>query len=185
MVKKSSFIPGMILVFIGAVLMLRRLDIAFTTWEYTYPIILLAIGILFILNGFLRQDSGSAFWGTLLLLFGIFYSLRNFLILSFQSWYWEEFWPILLIIPGVAFIVMFIVRPQDWGVLIPGFLLLFVGAAFLSDDLDPFWVKWYKVIRFWPVIMIVLGLFWMIYQVLPTARAKKPQEFDQEKFSGV
>lgn len=165
--------------------MLKRLNIAFSTWEYTWPVLLLVIGFLFNLTGFLRQDGASAFWGTLLLLFGLFFTLRNFSILPFDFWYWEELWPIWLIIPGVAFIVMFIVKPQDWGVLIPGFLLLFIGAAYLSDDLDPFWVKWYKFIRFWPVILIFLGLFLVISQAWQPTRDQKPQEFDSDKFSGV
>ena len=154
--ERSSVVPGIVLVVIGAVLLLQQFDVVYITWERAYPILLLLLGVSNLTLATKRKDSGNIFWGMVLVLFGIFFFLRNYEILPIY-YYWDEFWPLFMIIPGLAFIMMFVFHPQEWGVLIPGGILLFLGSTFLSETLGFPWFSWYQIGRLWPVVLIVIG----------------------------
>ncbi|MDZ7261295.1 MAG: DUF5668 domain-containing protein [candidate division KSB1 bacterium] len=154
--NKKSIIPGVLLIVVGLLLLLSRLDLLQFNWGHLYPLLLMALGLLCFLTIRRRKDAGAVFPGTIFFLLGLFFFLRNYDLIYYL--YPDEIWPIFLIIFGLAFIALYLFKPQDWGVLIPGSLLLFFGIVFFLRELDLiYWRTQEYIERFWPLILIVIG----------------------------
>ncbi len=156
--REKSFIPGIVLIAIGVFFLLHRLDIFYFRWSHLYPLILLGAGVLFFISIFTKNEKGSAFPATVLLVLGLFFLVRNYNYFSIDYYFYgfEEFWPIFLIAFGLGFIVLYFFKSDDWGVLIPGSILLFFGIVFTLRSLGVFY--WRHFSDFWPVILIAIGL---------------------------
>lgn len=156
--QKRSIWPGIALITIGGLILVHKLGIYHFYWRDLYPLIFIILGIWFFVNLFLRKQRGLAFPGTLFLLLGIFFFLRNNYFP--YRFYFEEYWPIFLIIVGLAFVVQFCFQAQDWGLLIPGGILLFIGFGFLARTMRwvvPFGVRYYLE-QYWPLVLILIGI---------------------------
>ena len=157
--KNRTVLPGIFLIFSGAVLLLHKLMPGFFGWREIYPLIFLAIGIWLIIEAILpgKPDRGAVFPGTIFLLLGVFFALRNYDLIPY--YYLAEIWPIFLIILGFAFLSLFLVNPRDQGNLIPAGLFLFFGILLLLDKLEIIdWNVWDTLADYWPVILILIGV---------------------------
>lgn len=153
---KHSIWPGLILIVIGALLLANRLVPYSIGWYEIYPLILMALGALIFISVIGKKDKGPVFFGTFLFLLGLFFFLRNFDIIPY--YYLREVWPIILIILGLSFVSIFITKPSDWGVLIPGGIFLFPGIAFLLRKLHIIYLDIGDLIAdYWPMILIIIG----------------------------
>jgi len=154
---RRSIAPGIILILMGGLLLLDKLGYYRLRWSTIYPLILLLLGVMFFSWVWRRGDKGAVFPGTILFLLGLFFFFRNSGLLPL--YYLWEFWPVFLIIVGLAFVVLFIFKPHDWGVLVPGGILLFFGTVFLLNNI--YYLPWRTrelVGTFWPVILIIIGI---------------------------
>ncbi|MFQ5676439.1 MAG: LiaI-LiaF-like domain-containing protein [bacterium] len=135
-----------------------ELDVIYFRWRHLFPILLLTGSALFFASMASKKEKGAVFPATALLVLGLFFLLRNFDIFSFDYYFYDahDFWPIFLVAFGLAFIALFFVRSEDWGVLIPGGVLLFLGTVFFLRSAGIFF--WRDFADFWPVILIVIGL---------------------------
>ena len=149
-----SLMPGIILIILGSLLLVHKLEIFYFDWSKTYPILFLCIGILFFISFKSNKNNNVIFWGTIFLLTGLLFLLRNYELIEY--YYMDEIWPIFLIILGIAFFMLFVVNPRDWGVLIPSSILLFFGIINLLRKLH-YWETLDAVKNYWPVIIIVIG----------------------------
>ncbi|NOZ62967.1 MAG: hypothetical protein GXO74_15025 [Calditrichaeota bacterium] len=157
--KKSALFPGVFLILLGIILLLYKLMPNFFGWRELYPLILLVLGIWLVIEAMLpdKKDRGAIFPGTILLLLGLFFSLRNYDLIPF--YYVREVWPIFLIILGFAFLALFLVNPRDQGSLIPASLFLFFGVILLLRKLSIIdWEIGNFFADYWPVILIFVGL---------------------------
>jgi hypothetical protein len=156
--KRSSILPGMILISIGAILLINKILPDFLDWRHIYPLILLALGVSMILSvGFRsKTDKGAVFPGTILFFIGLFFFLRNFGLVEY--YFVREIWPIFIIIIGLGFLALFIAKPSDTGVLIPAGILLFIGVISLLNKLYIIDIALWEIVSdYWPVILIVVG----------------------------
>ena len=156
--KRSSILPGMILISIGVILLIHKILPDFLNWRHIYPLILLALGVSMILSVSFRSntDKGAVFPGTILFFIGLFFFLRNFGLVEY--YYVREIWPIFIIIVGLGLLALFIVKPSVTGVLIPAGILLFIGViSFLNKLYIIDIALWEIVSDYWPVILIVVG----------------------------
>jgi hypothetical protein len=153
--RRSSLVPGLILIALGLILLANRLDWAHPRWYHIYPLILVAFGIgsAYSIRG--RGHSDGVFQTVFFLSLGIFFVLRNYDILP-RYLYIDEFWPIFLIAPGLAMIAVFLFVPDEWRMLIPGGALAAFGGLLMADELG--YVQIYRLADYWPVILIAVGL---------------------------
>ncbi len=171
MAKASkSLFPGIILISIGAIFLLNQLDVFYFRWWHLYPLVLLALGALFFFSVFTKNQKSAAFPGTVLLSLGLFFFLRNYGYFALDDYFWyaEELWPVVLIAMGLGFIALYLVKPQDWALLVPGGVLVFVGALFVLRNLRI--VRWADFRDFWPIILIAVG----VSIVIKSLRKKPP-----------
>ena len=153
--SKTSLLPGFFLIGLGLLLLIHKLDLFYFGWPRTYPLIFILVGLTLFISATLKRNGSAVFWGTIFSLFGLFFFLRNFHFIEY--YYIHEIWPIFFMILGIAFFILFIVKPQDWGVLIPGSIFLFLGVIFLARNFH-YWRALELIQRYWPLLLIVIGV---------------------------
>jgi hypothetical protein len=151
----ASLIVGIVLILIGVGILLDKWDILDFTWEEFYPLVLLALSLLSLLK-VTQGRKDASFWMVFLGTLGLFYFLRNYDIII-SLWYIDS-WPVLLLALGLSFVVMYFFKPYDWGNLIPGAILTFLGVAFLLKEMDVRWLSFDLVADFWPLILVLIGM---------------------------
>ncbi|MBC7886331.1 MAG: cell wall-active antibiotics response protein [Ferruginibacter sp.] len=103
--ESGRVVGGLILVAVGAALLLRNLDFFMPAWLFTWPMILILVGIY---TGFRHSFRNNSWF--IMIAVGSFFLVSRFIpSLSLQP----LFWPIVIIGLGVAFIL----RPprNNWG----------------------------------------------------------------------
>jgi DUF4097 and DUF4098 domain-containing protein YvlB len=58
--------------------------------------------------------------------------------------------------------------------LFPGLLLIFIGALFLVNNLAPGWIAMSRLVRYWPVVLILLGIAKLLDRVLAQRTQQAP-----------
>ncbi|MFP4548237.1 MAG: hypothetical protein ACLFQM_08885 [Fidelibacterota bacterium] len=73
---------------------------------------------------------------------------------------WDQVWPFALIIPGVVFFIAYFKDRSNYGVLMPGSVLLTIGIYFV------FLIEygWGYMEDYWPVFILGPGIgFWLMF----------------------
>lgn len=155
--KRPSLFPGVFLIVLGLWIFSSRIDFLYDTFQYIYPVLLLILAGFLLYETSRKKSSTKLFWGSFLLICGLFFLLRNFEVINY--YYPDEYWPVYILAAGVSFIILFISQPSNWGVLIPGFLLLLIGMNEAMRTFDCIsWRYRSNLYDFWPVIFIIIGI---------------------------
>lgn len=152
---------GAALVLFGAALLLHKLHfINVSFWNIFWGFLVL-LGLSGVVQGFSKNRRGQVFWSSVGFLYGIFFLLRS--IDRFDIGY-DMFFPASFLIFGIAFFMMFLNNFHDWHLLIPSVFLCGIGTAFLLSELGYFyyWDVYDAVHRYWPVVIIAIGLALML-----------------------
>nr|WP_077621332.1 DUF5668 domain-containing protein [Sediminibacillus massiliensis] len=153
--KKQNLFSGFLLIGIGAYFLLRQLKIPFFTDFYSWPTLLMIIGIVFLLYSYFSKDYKNLFPGTILIGLGLhFFGLRHYR-------FWIDHWGAYPLIIGLAFLVKF--QKTKKG-LLPGLLLISIALMSIFSIGKPGWYVWVnEAVRlmenFWPLILILVGGF--------------------------
>ena len=142
---------GWILVVLGLFFILQYL----LDWEFYWAVVLIIVGGVLFLYAIVKRSEGSIFPGTFLFLLGLIFLLYEIGVIDPLT----ETWPLILIVIGVSFVMIFLLRPKDWGVLIPGGILVVLGLIFLLRNYR--YISWGTVgdiLQWWPLILVVLGI---------------------------
>jgi hypothetical protein len=152
----GSYVTGILLILIGLLLLIDRLDLFRFTWRTMYPVLVLSTGLLFLVLSGGTRNRGAIFSGSVLTVLGVFFVLRNYRLLTEVRYL--EGWAVFLVSLGIGFLVLYVLEPKDWGLLVPGGILLFIGGTALLEQLGVIdWRTWEQIIDFWPVILILIG----------------------------
>jgi len=95
--ENGRVIGGLILVAVGAALLLRRMDFPIPDWLFTWPMILILVGVY---TGF-KHNFQNASWIILMAIGGFFLFDRIFMNVSLEPY----FWPLFIIFIGMVFIL--------------------------------------------------------------------------------
>ncbi len=83
-----------------------------------------------------------------------------FLIANFSNVHLDSLWPVFVLGPGIAFIVMFFRERNNYGLLMPGSILTVIGLLFFACTLN----GWNEMEHLWPLFIMAPGLgFVMMY----------------------
>lgn len=159
--KRSNLTWGIILILLGAAFLVNQFFPNLFFSGIGWPWILLLIGGIFTVGGFIGRNGGMLIPGFVLLtLGGIFtYQVRT------NDWEsWAYIWALL---PAAAGLGMWVgglfdselrkARPVATIMVLGGLIVAAVMAGFFGLDAD--------VLRFWPVLLILLGL-WVLFKAL-------------------
>ena len=144
-VKQRPLLPGIILIWVGALFLVANFaDISLSD---VWPEVIIALSAVFFVVGFRdRTKFGLLMPATILLIVGgIFVACER------EGWYLMQFlWPLFILAPGLGFFMLFLFGNKDRSLLIPGGILTGLGFIFLLQQ------QGYA--RLWPLILIVVGL---------------------------
>ena len=163
----QSIIPGALLILIGTVLLCYEFNWIPLDWYQLYPIGMICIGLILVIWGIMKRTGNGLFWGIVVLGAGIFFALRNYDFIRYYSIH--TMWPVFAIILGIAFLSLFILNRNDWGVLIPAVFLLFFGSNYFLEYFD-YWRLQEFFHTYWPISLIVAGI---IVVVVSLGRKRK------------
>ncbi|MDZ7266008.1 MAG: DUF5668 domain-containing protein [candidate division KSB1 bacterium] len=152
---RRSFLPGIILILIGLFLLGDRLNLPWPGFDVIYPVLFIIFGLAgaarIRLGDQSRQGVFSAFfWLTL----GLFFLLRNLDYIPYRPWPWE----IVVTAIGMGFLGRFLFRPSEWGTLVPAAAFLFLGGGALLDYYEVVYFPFCNLQRYWPVLLIAIGV---------------------------
>jgi len=149
--RRGSLVGGLILILIGVAMLAERLNVRLPSWEDIYPFIFVILGLASAYRIRGRGHRDGVFGAVFFLSLGAFFLLRNYnLIPYFHSW------PIFSIAIGLGLIAQIVFVPKQWGVLIPGSMLVLFGVALLFEEFD-YW-RLYDIAKYWPLILIAFGI---------------------------
>jgi len=101
---KNNFSFGFILLFIGSVLLLDRLDIISFSWVFSWPFIMIGFGVFLLI-----RHEGKNLFGVFLILFGTFFYLRR------ENWIPDEYYEFILPIGIIAVGLYLILNRRSKG----------------------------------------------------------------------
>jgi hypothetical protein len=147
---------GLFLVVFGALLLLRKGGIInLHSGEVIWPVLTL-FGLILAGRGLVDGKRGKIVGGTVLFLYSIFFLVRS---MGAYELPFEMIIPSTFIVFGIVFVMLFVNRPAEWYFLVPGLLLLLVGASFLMTEYG-FWYGWEvrdAISTWWPLALVLMG----------------------------
>lgn len=156
--KESKIsIAGILLIGLGAMLLLDRLNVIFFGWDRIFWAFAGIAGAILAVDGFTHKRRGRIFWGTLLFFFSVTFSIYVWDLLWWPEYYWPGSFSLSL---GLAFFALMVYEPRNIGLLIPG--ILFSGFGVVMLMVEFYYLDWWDVRRiisdYWPVAIIAWGI---------------------------
>jgi hypothetical protein len=95
--------------------------------------------------------------GVGLIILGILFLFENFGYIAFD---FADVWPVFVIMAGAGFWIGFIQDKKNYGLVMPGTILIIYGLMFFYCSVE----GWYYMTYLWPVFIIGPGIgFFMMY----------------------
>jgi hypothetical protein len=144
--KQRSLVPGIVLIVLGVVFLLPA--VTDLRWSDIWPLLVFAPGLLFFGMYFMDRSN----YGLLMPATVMVFSGALFFYCVAEGWHhMRHLWPLLMMSPGIGFILMYLLGKKEKGLLVPGIFLTGIGVFFLlaASEYD----------YLWPVILIVIGVY--------------------------
>ncbi|GGA86031.1 hypothetical protein GCM10008025_31240 [Ornithinibacillus halotolerans] len=153
--KNKNKLTAYLLIGIGLYFLLRQLKLPIFTDFYSWPTILIIIGVTLLIYSFKAKEYNHLLGGTILFGIGIhFHGIKYYN-------FWIDHWAVYPLIVGVGFIVRYIKTKQG---LLPGLILVAIACVFIFSINMPEWLNWvydvFDVIQlYWPILLIIFGIY--------------------------
>ena len=159
---RSPIAIGLLLIFIGLILLFHKFGIIYFNVKEMWPQVLVLIGGLLFFRGIFNKDRKGIFSGTFMIIIGLFFYMRGHRFFPF--YHPVEIVPVLILAVGVSFFILFLFKLREVGLLIPAFILTFIGFIFISNSLGFIsWYQWNNIWRFFlPLCIIFTGIIIII-----------------------
>lgn len=158
--KKQGVFPGIILIGIGLYFLLDQLHISALKNFYSWPTLLIVIGIAFLAHAYTSREYQSIIPGVILLGIGAHLHLRVMLL------FWPNHWAMFTLIIGLAYLLRY---QQTKNGLVQGLLLLVLSiiALFYHEVIG--WLGWIgslvgMIEDYWPYGLIAVGLYLLFFK---------------------
>ena len=167
MKRKSGIFTGIILILLGGLFLASELypDV-FSFWSW--PFILIGLGVMFLLWALIAQTGGLAIPGSILSgLGGIFYYQE--LTRDWDSW--SYIWALIPGFVGMGILLKGLIDKDFKKSANGGLTLLLISAVLFFAFGTQFGLQFY-IIKYWPVLLILIGIFALVKALL-----KKQDQF--------
>jgi hypothetical protein len=84
-------------------------------------------------------------WGSVLIFVGLVFFIGNLHDVGIES-----LWPVFPLAAGIAFCAGYLVNRQNYGLLMPGTILTFIGALFFYCE----FYGWWRMENLWPLFVL-------------------------------
>ncbi len=107
----------------------------------------------------MQKDTRSLIWGVMLIIIGFVFLGSN---LDWFSFDWGDLWPSVLILGGLFFWFGWLFNRKEFGLLMPGSILLVYGIMFQYSAL----YGWYRMDELWPGFLLGPGVGFVFMYLL-------------------
>ena len=158
MMKKQNTFAAYLLIGVGAYFLLRQLKVPIVTDFYSWPTLLIIVGLALLIHSYTSRNYQNLFIGTIVLGLGIhFHGVAHYT-------FWIDHWAVYLLIVGIAFIIRY-VHTKDG--LFPGVLLIAFSIIMIFSINLPVWFDWIYIVidyieTFWPAMLIIIGIYLLL-----------------------
>ncbi len=122
----GTFVIGMLLLVLGVLLLLSRAGVVQLNLTRIGSFIILLVGGFEAISAFAASAPRKLFWGSVVFLVGLLLILVSYRFIPDS---WNRIWPSALIIPGLAFLMLFFSNPKEFALLIIAVLFVAIGWA--------------------------------------------------------
>jgi len=149
-------ILGIFLIVLGTGLLLKQLNVIHIDGKTFLLFGLVAYGGAMVIRSFIFNIRQSLFLGSLCFYSGVLLLLGKYDLVENSAYVYI---PGFLIVFGMAFLMLFIYNIRDIHLLVPAFIFVAIGVAFMMTEIGYWYVSDVKdVIRmYWPVALILFG----------------------------
>jgi hypothetical protein len=152
----KRFIPGIVLILIGVLLLLRQLHVFWFHGPVVLWGLLAALGFYRLVLG-LRRDGKGVVFGSMAAIIGSYMVLHD---LGYAYLPHYQIFPGMMMLVGVGVLMTVIAAPRKWHNLVPAFLFIGFGAvmAMAEEGMFDRWEVMDFVRMWWPVGLILFGI---------------------------
>lgn len=154
--EQRGLVFGIVLIALGVVLLLNRLDVFFVQWDSLAWVAGLCLGGFLVVDGFVRGRRARVYWGGVLFFFSLYWVLTRLDVIHHHGFFVT---PVILLSFGLSFFLLYASDTKEYGLLFPAVLLTGVGAIMILWWLE--YIEWYEVrcyVRtYWPLLLIIWG----------------------------
>jgi Domain of unknown function (DUF5668) len=153
--KNKNTFTAYLLIGIGLYFLFRQLKLPIFTDFYSWPTLLIIIGLALLIYSFQSKDYHQLLGATIIFGLGIhFHGIQHYA-------FWTDHWAMYPLIVGIAFIVRYMKTKQG---LLPGLLLITLSSILIFSINVPTWFDWvYDVFDFiniyWPIVLVGIGIY--------------------------
>lgn len=168
--KKNGLFIGLLLVLVGVFVLVAQLTGWHISWGNLWPFIIVFVGLMMLTR--IDKEKGVIFPSIVLIGTGLIFVVSEFQVFG-PAVDMGMLWPFFIIVPGLAFVGLWVTDPKNWGVLVPAAACLITGTIFLSMRFaeNAHWLGYMM-----PGIVIIIGIV-----VLMGGFTKKKEEIPPEK----
>ncbi|MCP8617029.1 LiaI-LiaF-like domain-containing protein [Salirhabdus salicampi] len=153
--KQSNGFTGLFLIGLGIYFILRHNFVPILENFYSWPTIIMLVGIAFLLNGYIYKKFDDLLPGIVIFGLGV-----HFHMLIYSST-WKDLWAMYLLIVGLGFLVRYQKSRKGFW---PGISMLVLAILGLISAYRPDWVHLPQLIAVdnhfvIPIIVIIVGIY--------------------------
>jgi hypothetical protein len=124
----GTFLLGLLLLLFGALLLMSRAGVVDLNFTRVAAFAVLMVGGFESITAFAGSNRRRLFWGSILFLSAMLVLLVSY---GYIPDSWGQIWPSALIIPGLAFLMLFFSNPKEYSLLLVAVLFVAVGWSLL------------------------------------------------------
>lgn len=173
--RRAGNFLGFAVMIVGIGLLLNNLGLIDLSWDRIWPIFPLLLGISFLFQFVQHHDKGILIPATICTGVGLFFFAFTTRMLQWGDM--GNWWPIFPLLVGLGFLFAYLADVRDTGLLIPATILLTVGGVFLAQNND----LTRSYLKYWPVLLVVAGLFMFLGNLLPVKERRPSKEGPTEE----
>ncbi|GLI82744.1 hypothetical protein ANABIO32_04310 [Rossellomorea marisflavi] len=158
--KQQRIFPGVILLGFGAYFYLQQAHIILFSEFFTWPTLLMIVGIAFLAQGYVGKDHEAILPGTILVGFGLHFHLVN------RMPVWPDHMGVFVLILALGFLL----RYQKTGTgMFQGGLFLILSILMLFSDRTAGWFGFLggqvgSIVNLWPFVLMLIGAFLLFFK---------------------
>ena len=120
----GTFLLGLLLLMFGVLLLMSRAGVVNLNFTRIAAFAVLIAGGFQAITAFAYSNQKRLFWGSVLFLAAMLTLLVSY---GYIPDSWSQIWPSALIIPGLAFLMLFFSNPREYTLLVVAVLFVVVG----------------------------------------------------------
>lgn len=155
----GTFLVGLLLLMFGILLLISRAGVVNLDFTRIAGFAVMVVGGFEAITAFALVNQRRLFWGSVLFLSAMLVLLVSY---GYVPASWSQIWPSALIIPGLAFLMLFFSSPKEYMLLVISALFVVVGwGGLLAErgNID-FGEGVFALLRFLvPIAVVAAGLY--------------------------